>query len=84
MCIYEIQVEKFHGERNSSFIKCFLSAIFIFFSFSVWLLHEVHTRGNKTDFDCFFSAAYIHHSIKLVYVADEFYDGRKWNAFNYI
>lgn len=33
MCIYEIQVEKFHGERNSSFIKCFLSAIFIFFLF---------------------------------------------------
>lgn len=60
MCIYGMQVEvEFYGER-------FLFKLVNAFS---------RTGGNKSDSDCFFSPIYIHHSIKVVYVVDEFYDG---------
>lgn len=53
----------------------------LLFSLNAFSLHDVafgmfHTRGQE-EIKAILIANFIHHSIKVVYVADEFYDGGK-------
>lgn len=62
------------------FIKCFLSSALFFFGEQFFCF-----RGQgEIKAILIAPTIYIHRSIKVVYVADEFYDGGRWNAFNYI